>query len=1092
MARSRGLRTVVLTAALATAVASAPSAASATPGPATAPKTTASTPADPGAVGWDIYRRLDRLPHLGSGSRTRQFSSYDRAGGNDDGFSGAHSCLRTDGGCVIAEDHGAGEIESIWFTRDDGAVDATGWIRIELDGATVVDTGLQHLVDGGLGAPFVFPLVSNADQTSGGVTVKVPMPYQRSMRVTTQHNPLFHHVTYRSFADAQGIPSFDPADAATDVVNLLRAAGTRDPKPAQPGAATIGGTHTVPADSQVIIASLTGPRALTALRLRVPDASATDSRLGRLRLRITFDDRTTVDSPVAEFFGSGLGERPVRSLMSAMDTAPGGWYSSWWPMPFRTAAAVTLVNTDGVDLAGVGWEITSAPGAQWTDALAADGDAGYFTAQSRRGTTTPGQDWAVAEQGGRGRLVGVSQTMRGHVADGNTRNYLEGDERVHVDGSATPQLHGTGTEDFYESGWYFNRGTYSGVFTGNPGHQVRTGGCPYECDAAYRLMIGDSIGYGTGLRFGIEHGPANDMPAEYGSTAYLYTQPTVGQALTDTVTVGDAASRAAHDYSDGAATQYPLTSVFEGDDDAAAVTGQVRAATAQVRFRLAVAPDNQGVRLRRTGEQGSAGQQVAVAVDGFAVGTWSQPQGNGTQRWRSDEFALPASVTAGRSSVTVTLTPAVDRPAWTASSYTASSLVRPYADTRPPTTVAAPTVGARTHAVALSWPAATDDVGVAGYRVYGARALDVPTTPANLLGTVRTTSFRHGPLGAGQRWHYRVVALDEAGNAGAASGAATAVSRGRNTSDVNGDGRDDVVDFTRGATADVFASISSGSGFGPAGRWHDYFATDGEVPFTGDVDGDGRADAITFTRGATADVYVALSTGTGFGPGVKWHDFFAVGTETPAVGDVDGDGRTDIVTFTRGATADVYVALSTGTGFGPGVKWHDFFAAGTETPAVGDVDGDGRDDIVTFLQGVGGAVYVSLSDGGRFVQHAWKWGDGVATGSQLPALADVTGDGRDDVVVFTRGATADVLVRPSTGVGFGAGGTWHGNFAIGTELPGVGDFNGDGRGDAVTYTRGSAADAYVSLSDGSRLVQNGWRWSDQIAPGSDLPRPSIP
>ena len=195
------------------------------------------------------------------------------------------------------------------------------------------------------------------------------------------------------------------------------------------------------------------------------------------------------------------------------------------------------------------------------------------------------------------------------------------------------------------------------------------------------------------------------MPAEYGSTAYLYTQPTVGQALTDTVTVGDAASRAAHDYSDGAATQYPLTSVFEGDDDAAAVTGQVRAAAAQVRFRLAVAPDNQGVRLRRTGEQGSAASRWRWPSTGSRWAPGPSRRATATQRWRSDEFALPASVTAGRSSVTVTLTPAVDRPAWTASSYTASSLVRPYADTRPPTTVAAPTVGARTLAVALSWPA---------------------------------------------------------------------------------------------------------------------------------------------------------------------------------------------------------------------------------------------------------------------------------------------------------------------------------------------------------------------------------------------------
>ncbi|HYO52263.1 DUF2961 domain-containing protein [Archangium sp.] len=41
------------------------------------------------------------------------------------------------------------------------------------------------------------------------------------------------------------------------------------------------------------------------------------------------------------------------------------------------------------------------------------------------------------------------------------RGGLEGDERVHVDGSLTPQLYGTGTEDFYESGWYFSRGTFS-------------------------------------------------------------------------------------------------------------------------------------------------------------------------------------------------------------------------------------------------------------------------------------------------------------------------------------------------------------------------------------------------------------------------------------------------------------------------------------------------------------------------------------------------------------------------------------------------------------------------------------------------------
>ena len=52
-----------------------------------------------------------------------------------------------------------------------------------------------------------------------------------------------------------------------------------------------------------------------------------------------------------------------------------------------------------------------------------------------------------------------------------------------------------------------------------------------------------------------------------------------------------------------------------------------------------------------------------------------------------------------------------------------------------------------------------------------------------------------------------------------------------------------------------------------------------------------------------------------------WQDFFAVsGREEPMLGDFDGDGLTDIVTFTRDnplAVGDVYVAFSTATRFGP-------------------------------------------------------------------------------------------------------------------------------------------------------------------------------
>jgi hypothetical protein len=262
----------------------------------------------------------------------------------------------------------------------------------------------------------------------------------------------------------------------------------------------------------------------------------------------------------------------------------------------------------------------------------------------------------------------------------------------------------------------------------------------------------------------------------------------------------------------------------------------------------------------------------------------------------------------------------------------------------------------------------------------------------------------------------------------------------------------------------------------------------------GDFNGDGRDDIVTFTRGAAADVYVALSTGSSFsGSGVKWHDHFAGGTQTPLVGDFNGDGRDDIAAFTKGSSADVYVALSKGSSFAPTVrKWHNFFAVGSEIPAVGDFNGDGKDDIVTFTRGAAADVYVALSTGSSFAGTGWKWHDFFAVGSEIPAVGDFTGDGKDDIVTFTRGAAADVYVARSTGSSFaGTGWKWHDFFAVGAEIPGTGDFNGDRRTDIATFTRGPAADVYVARSTGSSFAGTGWKWHDFFAVGSEVPQPGV-
>jgi len=348
----------------------------------------------------------------------------------------------------------------------------------------------------------------------------------------------------------------------------------------------------------------------------------------------------------------------------------------------------------------------------------------------------------------------------------------------------------------------------------------------------------------------------------------------------------------------------------------------------------------------------------------------------------------------------------------------------------------------------------------------------IPKTRANIIGHNEAPGNDHTDPGPHWNWAYymQLVTSGGGGSAGVFTGG---------PADFNGDGRDDVVTFTHGALADVYVALSNGSGFiGTEQKWHDFFALSGETPLTGDFNGDGRDDIVVFTHGSLADVHVALSSGTGFGTSAKWHDFFSLSGEVPAVGDVNGDGRDDIITFSRNAAADVFVALSTGTGFGPSSKWQDFFALAGEHPGVADVNGDGRADLVVFTRGTLADVYVALSTGSGFGPGV-KWHDFFAVGGEVPRVGDFNGDGAADIATFTNNAAGDVYVALSDRVGAFVGTTvkWHDFFALAGEFPYTGDFNADGRDDLVVFTHAASADVFTALSTGTSFGP-GLKWHD--------------
>jgi hypothetical protein len=647
-------------------------------------------PVSPGVgervVGWDTYRRLDRLPYLSADTQTLQVSSFDRSGGDFDistgNRNGTGGCLASGGaGCVLAEDRGAGEVDSIWLTRDGGNVARIGNIRIDLDGRTVIDASLQSLVDGGLGAPFVWPLVANAVQSPGGVYIKVPMPYRRSMRISVASHLEYYHVDYRRFATADGVSTFSPADPALDVIATLRGAGEADPKPAAPTAAHDRRIVSLPAGAGLTIAESTGSGMISALRLQLPEP--VDRLLTGLRLQIDFDGQTMVDSPVGEFFGAGLGGDTVQSLMFGAVRRPEGTLSlsAWWPMPFARAARVSLINTTDDPVPGIDTDVVTAPDPQWAPALAG-GHAGYFTARSHAGPTTLGRDWLFADEHGHGKFVGVSHTIRGSRIKTSFSDdapyFLEGAERVYTDGALSPQWYGTGTEDFYEGGWYFKDGKhFSAPLTGQPDQRTATGGCADYCVAVYRLMLAEAIDYHSAIRFGIEHGKRNMVEPDYGSTAFLYTQPSETVTSSDEIEPSDPVSRILHIYTDADAADQVLIGTYEGDDDTRPVAGVVRSTHAPINFVVNIGTDNHGVLLRRTSDQSTGYQSAGVAIDGVPVGIWLEPRGNTFHRWLDDTYLVPESLTAGRDRLTITLTPIPEAPPWTASRYHIDTVTGP-------------------------------------------------------------------------------------------------------------------------------------------------------------------------------------------------------------------------------------------------------------------------------------------------------------------------------------------------------------------------------------------------------------------------------
>ena len=326
-------------------------------------------------------------------------------------------------------------------------------------------------------------------------------------------------------APAQNIGS--QPDLTREQSYVLHRASSSDPTGANADA------RRLPPGQSLTVLDTDGPGMISHIWFTI--SSNERYHLKRIVLRIFWDgeDTPSVETPIGDFFGLGLGEyHSWQSEMLSVGSIKA--LNCFFPMPFQRHARITVTNEGEQQVNALYYNIDYR-----TDAQPLAPHTLYFHAQYRQAQPSHGwtdnwknngeplinkkinldgkDNYVWLEVKGPGQFVGVTMS----VLQNQDGWWGEGDDMFFIDGATTPSIEGTGSEDYFLGAWDFGGEPFSYPLYGAPvlGAELAGGR-----DSVYRFHLDSPIPFSKSLRATIEHGNANHRSDNYYSVAYWYQE----------------------------------------------------------------------------------------------------------------------------------------------------------------------------------------------------------------------------------------------------------------------------------------------------------------------------------------------------------------------------------------------------------------------------------------------------------------------------------------------------------------------------------------------------------------------------------------